>query len=395
MGTERARCSRPALAALMLGALLTSGCAASLRPREAVPEADVNLATLPGYPRVRYSLDGESDDDELFYRDYSAAMVPAHGGDVALLAISGGGANGAYGAGLLCGWTESGGRPEFRVVTGVSTGALIAPFAFLGPAYDDRLRKAYTTLSDDDIFEPRNIFGIIRGDSILETSPLHETLVRFVDEDMLRAIAEAHRGGRRLFVGTTDMDTQQPVAWDMGAIAASGNPDAIELFRRILVASASIPVAFPPQYFEVEANGARYTEMHMDGGVTNQVFLRLDVARIGTATTRSHGIKAYIIRNGKLSPEYGAVPPRILPILMKTLHTLVKTQGEGDIFRIYDETVAAGAEFFLASEPVELNPPHEHMFEPSAMSILFTAAFDAARNGSPWARTPPGWRAED
>jgi predicted acylesterase/phospholipase RssA len=172
---------------------------------------------------------------------------------VDILAISGGGADGAFGAGLLCGWTKHGDRPRFKLVTGVSTGSLIAPFAFLGPEYDARLKEVYTTISTKNIYQVRSLLKMLRSDSIADTWPLAELAAKSMDDDLLRAIAAEHQKGRRLFVGTTNLDAQRLVIWDMGAIAAIGTPEAFKLFRRILLASAAIPVMFPPIYLEVEA----------------------------------------------------------------------------------------------------------------------------------------------
>ena len=193
------------------------------------------------------------------------------------LALSGGGGDGAFGAGILCGWTAAGTRPRFKLVTGISTGALIAPFAFLGPEYDARLKEAYTTMSDKDIYTVTSVVTLVLNlgkiEAAASTKPLAELLERLIDENMLRAIAAEHNKGRRLLVGTTQLDAQRLVIWNMGAIAASYHPDALKLFRQVLRASASIPVAFNPVYIKVKAAGQEYDEMHVDGGVKAQVML--------------------------------------------------------------------------------------------------------------------------
>ena len=169
------------------------------------------------------------------------------------LALSGGGQDGAFGAGILCGWTEAGTRPQFKLVTGISTGALMAPFAFLGPAYDHVLKEAYTTISDKDVYKAHKPLAILLSlvnikplPALTENKPMEELVARLVDDKVLAEVAREHRKGRRLLIGTTQMDAQRLVIWNMGAIANSGNPQALALFRKIMVASASIPAFFPP-----------------------------------------------------------------------------------------------------------------------------------------------------
>jgi hypothetical protein len=257
---------------------LAAGC--STLPRNAVPTELMGKAGIPGMPDVRApggrpsvamsqdlarSFKQESPDE--FPLGPDGAVHYAH------LALSGGGANGAFGAGFLYGWTKTGKRPVFKIVTGVSTGALMAPFAFLGPAYDDALREFYTTTASRDIFLVLSFIPqLLGGESFADSAPLRALIERHVDAEFLRQIAQAHAAGRRLYVGTVDLDSQRLVVWNMGLIAASGRPEALALFRQVMLASASIPVAFPPVFFEVEAGGLRYDEMHVDGGVAANVF---------------------------------------------------------------------------------------------------------------------------
>src|SRR5262245_15085295 len=182
------------------------------------------------------------------------------------LAISGGGDDGAFGAGLLAGWSDRGNRPEFDVVTGVSTGALSAPFAFLGRAYDPQLKAVYTESSAGDIFEKRApLFGAIAGDALTDNAPLRSMISRRLDETMVRRIAEEYKKGRLLFILTTNLDQGRPVIWNIGAIASSNDPKARELIVEVLLASTSIPVVFPPVMLDVTIGGERYQEMHVDG----------------------------------------------------------------------------------------------------------------------------------
>jgi patatin-like phospholipase/acyl hydrolase len=229
--------------------------------------------------------------------------------DCSFLAISGGGANGAFGAGFLKGWTASGTRPNFRIVTGISTGALIAPLAFLGADYDATLEKAYTTTRTKDILDIRWIFGILPlfwSESYADSEPLLHLIEQQVDEQALAEIAKEHSKGRRLYVGTTDLDAQRFVVWDMGAIASSGRPDALDLFHKVMLASASIPGAFPPVYFNVEVDGKQYDEMHVDGGTIVEVFgygPTLFEESAHAERLRAEGCSIYVLRNGKLASD--------------------------------------------------------------------------------------------
>ena len=193
--------------------------------------------------------------------------------EVQLLAVSGGGENGAFGAGLLCGWSEQGTRPVFELVTGVSTGALTAPFAYLGSSYDPQLRAVYTELTSSSVFSKRDLTAALFDDALTDNSPLFKTISGYLNEEMLAALAKGYEDGRLLLIGTTDLDAQQPVIWNIGAIAKSGHPRALDTIRRILLASAAIPGAFPPTMFDVTLDGKPYQEMHVDGGAFAQAFL--------------------------------------------------------------------------------------------------------------------------
>jgi predicted acylesterase/phospholipase RssA len=224
---------------------------------------------------------------------------------ISFLAVSGGGSDGAFGAGLLVGWTARGDRPEFDIVTGVSTGALTAPFAFLGPRHDGALKEVYTKYSTDELVTKQPIRGLLGGEALANNAPLARVIASYVNEGFLQEVAHEHAPGRRLLIGTTNLDAQRPVIWDMGRIASS--PHALELFRSVLLASAAIPGVFPPVFIKVQADGQAREEMHVDGGTTNQVFLLptqittggID-AKLGINPIR----RLYIIRNGRLDPEF-------------------------------------------------------------------------------------------
>lgn len=312
--------------------------------------------------------------------------------DIHFLAISGGGDKGAFTAGLLNGWTESGTRPEFLMVTGISTGALIAPFAFLGPDYDDTLRELYTTYSTNDLVKKRSILTLFVSDAVMDTAPLKELLEKYVDEEVLRAVAREYNRGRVLLIGTTNLDADLPVFWNMGAIANSGHPDALNLFRKIMLASASIPLVFPPVYIEVEDNGQVYDEIHVDGGACSQVFL-YPVRFTFKEYYQEEGVRrkrhAYIIRNAELFPKWEVVQPGLFSIGGRSLSMLIKTQGLGDIYRIYWTMQRDGIDFNFAHIPPDFKEESNEMFDKEYMTKLYNYGYEKARQGYPWLKEPP------
>ena len=250
-----------------------TACHRSWFPRRPSPECRmcVRPSSIPSpVMKADMALSFEQETPEDFPANDEGIVLYPH------LALSGGGANGAFGAGFLNGWSSTGSRPTFKVVTGVSTGALMAPFAFLGQPGDAALHEFYTTTASRDIFALGEFLDIISrvlfGEGIADTSPLVSLLERHVDEALLQQVALAHKSGRRLYIGTVDLDSQRFIIWNMGLIATSGQPDALQLFRKVMLASASIPIAFAPVFFDVEAGGRRYDEMHVDGAVAANVF---------------------------------------------------------------------------------------------------------------------------
>ena len=386
----------------LLLAALASGCGPEVI-RHPVPSHLVEQAHVEGFGPIRTWGDQIG---LLFGGDISRQTTrPAVPDDQrSVLALSGGGSRGAFGAGLLCGWTRRGDRPTFRIVTGISTGALIAPFAFLGSDYDDRLRAAFTTVGPGDIYILRIFTGLLRGDSLADNAPLLRLAEKFIDQEMLEAVAREHRRGRRLYVGTTNLDVQRPVVWDMGAIAASGQKDALKLFRRVLIASASIPVAFPPQYMTVQAQGQRYDEMHVDGGVTAEVFiwgfgdaLPAVVRRQATmpATAPAHPpVRVYVIRNATVAPQYQAIAPRVMPIAARSIFTLINSQAVGDLYRVYSIVRWAGMEFHLAHIPDDDKPLSTEEFNKEEMNRLFKVGYELGKAGYPWKEYPPDFPEE-
>ena len=390
---------RAIVAALSL--ILLSACALPSR-LPAVPQSQTTRAIVAGIPNSRYWADESPehfmrDAIEGVKREMQYLIKSGHDGPlppVNFLAISGGGDAGAFGAGLLVGWTQAGSRPEFKGVTGISTGALIAPFAFLGPEYDDELQAVYTTMSPDSIFETRNLLAALIDDALADTAPLARTVQQYVDEEMLRRIAEEYQEkGRLLLIGTTDLDARRPVIWNMGAIASSGSPDSLGLFRKILLASAAIPGAFPPVMFDVEVDGKQYQEMHVDGGAMAQVFLYppgLNVREEAKARGVDRDRTLYIIRNARLDADWASVERLTLDIVGRAISSLIHSQGIGDLFKIYLLTQRDGIDYNLAYIGEEFDAQKEEEFETKFMRKLFDYGYDLGRTGYPWKKTPPG-----
>jgi predicted acylesterase/phospholipase RssA len=387
------------LALIGLAASL-SGC--GTLTRNAVPPELTATATIPDMPEVRAwagrpSAAMERDFAQSFEQESPVDFPRGADGIVRYphLAISGGGANGAFGAGFLDGWSATGSRSVFKMVTGVSTGALMAPFAFLGPQYDAALREFYTTTTTRDIFRLGSILGaLLSGESLADTGPLAALIARHVDEPFLREIASAHARGRRLYIATADLDSQRFVVWNMGLIAGSGQSESLELFRKVMLASASIPIAFPPVFFEVEAGGRRYDEMHVDGAVGATVFLNGAVFRpslIRERAGRGAGREdIFVIHNGQLREPPSPTPRTLRGIAMRVIEASGRAGLVGDLIRIYAFAQREQASFHWVTiaESVELAGPEA--FDPVKMAELYEIGRKAALAGPVWSTSPPG-----
>ena len=310
------------------------------------------------------------------------------------LAISGGGQNGAYGAGLLCAWTAMGTRPEFKAVTGISTGALTAPFAFLGPRYDSVLKEVYTTVCTSDICTSNGFLGALFGESLLNNSPLRKLLDKYVTDQVIKDIATEYARGRLLLIGTTNLDEGRGVIWNIGNIATKGTPEAYELIRRILVASAAIPAAFPPMMIDVTADGKPYQEMHVDGGACAQVFLyppSMDLKKDAAAMGITRDRVAWVIRNSRLDPHWQEVERRTLSIAARAVDCLIQTQGVGDLYQIFLITRRDGVKFNLAFIPESFKEQPNQDFDPPYMTKLFNTGERDLKENKAWHNLPPSF----
>jgi len=385
--------------------LCTTAGLAGCYPSDRLPAVPPDLqgqAEVVGMPGVRYttaniSSDFTKDALESVRREQEQRAEAGETGPlppVHFLALSGGGDNGAFGAGLLNGWTAAGTRPQFKVVTGISTGALTAPFAFLGQKYDPVLKEIYTTISSKDVLEDRNFLAAVLADAMADNAPLWNLTKKYVTEQLLQEIAAEHAKGRMLFVGTTNLDARQGVIWNMGKIAASGHPGALQLFRSLMIASAALPGAFPPVFIDVEVKGQRYQEMHVDGGASAQVFVypvnyRLNEAAAAAGIQRERHL--YVIRNARLDPEWAHVERRTMSIAGRAITSLIQTQGKGDVFRIFALAQRDQVDFNLAYIPDIFKASHKEEFDNTYMRQLFDLGYGLAKNGYDWVKQPPGF----
>ena len=390
------------LAGLLFLGLFLQGCL-PLQVRHPLPEELLDQALVADLPDIRAWGDVPSESlERSAIESIRQEMAANHGKlepEANFLALSGGGGDGAFGAGLLCGWTAAGTRPSFKLVTGISTGALIAPLAFLGPKYDDRLKEAFTTISDKDIYTVPSMLKLVLSLRRLQggasTEPLAKLLERFFDDKMIQDIAAEHNKGRRLLVGTTQLDAQRQVVWNMGAIAASGHPDAPKLFRQVLQAAVSIPVAFNPVYIKVYAGGVEYDEMHVTGGVRAQVMLNENAIKpfmngkeLGPLVSQRPR-RLYVIRNAQVTFEYESIKPQIANIGIRSISSLTKYQGLGDLYRIYVLAKRDDIDYNVAFIPVDFHPKRTSEFDTNFMKQEFDMAYNLARAGYKWHKYPP------
>lgn len=368
---QRRGLSRLGLALPLL--LAAAGCA-SWPDRPAVPAAAQQVAQVDGFRDVRHWADaGMADWGDWRAQWFADRRATGLGAGPKVLAISSGSDKGAFSAGYLAGWTATGRRPKFDLVTGVSTGALEAPFAFLGPAYDAELKALYTGITSRDIYRARTVSGLFGGPAFADTRPLRSLIEQRLSEGLIDRIAAEHRQGRRLLVMTTNLDAARGVVWDMGAIAASGSPQRYALFRRVILASASIPGIFPPVLIGVDADGRHFSEMHVDGGTTSSLFA-LPPALLwgdgGTSLERT-GSAITLLYNGQLALDYQVVKPKAFSIMGRALSTVITIADQQTIAayrRFSDEhdiplkVVSIGGDF---------DRPSRRMFDPDYMRALY------------------------
>ena len=380
-------------------ALLLAGCGTSLE-RNGISDARLaQTAEIPNMDGVRFWADEVPADPIREIKRRTAHLPPiaqnaprkAGRPIIETLALSGGGADGAFGAGLLAGWTSTGRRPEFEVVTGVSAGAIIAPFAFLGPSEDEKLHVIWTQYQQDQVITTQILPGLFGGPALADTGPLAGLIAKYVDREFLDRIAAEYQRGRILMVLTTNLDAQRPVVWNMGEIAMNRTPAAEDLFRKVILASAAIPAAFPPVKIEVEAGGKIYDELHVDGGTTRELFVlpvQAPLKAFDQLYPQPPIRRFYIVKNGKDTPEQEVVPGSTLQIAARSISTLIKSQNISEIYKIYRITHDAGADFNFIAVPPSFKFTTKKIYDPDYQKALYEEGIRAGQ-AQQWAKQPP------
>ena len=386
--------------------VLALGACTTVLARKGVPEQQVDDAKPYGIEHlVRTWGDTLDDGDpEDLIAGYARVLKTTRADAIAAggpleevaLALSGGGPDGAFGAGLLNGWTARGDRPEFSIVTGISTGAIIALFAYLGPDYDDELREVYTEYSTDQLISRTILAALTGGTAVANTRGYRALINRYVDKEVMRRLAEEHAKGRVLLMGTTNLDAARPVVWTVSGIAASGHPDAEKLIENIILASSSIPAVFPPVLIPVIGpDGRKYDEMHVDGGATQQVMLfspefpiRQVDEQLGVPVNRS----IYVLINNQLQKTYKLVRPRLLSIAGAAISSLLGGAGAGDIYKIFAIAQRDGMALNVTWIPRDFEAESDELFDPEYMKALYDLGYEYGLAGGRWLDRPPDYK---
>ncbi len=421
MSRTRYRHLRALIASVLLGQLVVLGTACQFRrvekrptplPQGVEPNELVDVAFVSDPADPLGPLDGAEIQKVFVERRAEAARErrereakvtketgkPYRQKEYNILVMSGGGIFGAYPAGVLCGWTASGktpaegGRPTFDVVTGVSTGALVAPLAFLGSEYDPTLKSLYTTIKNEDIFKIRRSVRSFFAESLADSAPLRKRIDDMYTPELLAKVAAEHAKGRRVYVGTTNLDTKRLVVWDIGAIAAKGTPESRTLIVDVILASAAIPGFFPPVKFNVTIDGSPYEEMHVDGGVTRAMFFRPpyfpDTEPEPDGPTALAGSNVFALVAGKAYPDPEGIKPRTIAVVGASVSNLLYVTARNDLFRFYTYSMLSGMDFFSAIMPSELKVTDSSTnFDGKEAAKMFDAGFELAKNGA-FAKVP-------
>lgn len=381
------------LLCFVLLAGVMQGCAVPLR--NPVPEVLTTTVHPLQLDSIRIFIEPGSFQHEDFFSDSLSTLFKRYSNSeqmLTLLALSGGSEGGAFGAGFLNGWSDYGNRPVFDVVTGVSTGALMAPFAFLGEESDENLKAVYTTVSADNIFVLRGLLEMLTTrDALANNHPLAQLLEQYVSDEVIARIGREQIKGRRLYVGTTHLDSGRLVVWDMGAIALSNHVEATDLFRNVLLASASIPIAFPPVYIPIAIGGDKYDEMHVDGAVVNQVFGTETLVHLLTAHNKSKEkiqARIFMILNSDLSTDWQPVSRKLIDIGNRAVDVMINSQSMGDIIRNYFLADRAGIEFHITGIPDSFRKKSPEPFDTKYMNTLFDVGYQKGRSTDQWEENP-------
>jgi predicted patatin/cPLA2 family phospholipase len=365
--------------------IIAGAIAACATPRAPFTATQAFNAQLPGFPQIREFADAAGTKLQMDPAKINSKQ------DFAFLALSGGGADGAFGAGVLNGWTVTQERPQFTIVSGASTGALMAPFAFLGPEYDDDIKAMYTAGHAEQFAKAATVTNVLFGAGLISENSAYRIISQYITPRLLADVAREHRKGRRLYVITTNLDAQRPVLWDMGAIAASERPDAIAVFTEVITASASFPGVFSPVLIDVHADGHRFSEMHVDGELTDPIFVGPEkiLKSLGIPRAASVHRSMYVLINTKLEPSFELTENSPVQVPGRAIFTLTKTERRNSVAAAYEFARRNGFKFNLTYLPRDIPDKGSVEFDTGYMRSLFAYGYELGRSGAAWHPSPP------
>ena len=321
---------------------------------------------------------------------------------VDILVISGGGDWGAFGAGFLKGWQKVPSshplaKPEFDLVTGVSTGTLIAPFAFLGDEQSiEEIVNMYRNPKKDWVKQRGYLYFLPDNISFAEVPGLEREIRDHITVDMLRRIAKAGADGRLLLVNTTELDVGQPRVFDLVAeaqrVADSGQ---IERVHNIILASAGIPGAFPFRMID--------GELYVDGGVTGNIIYGGRIAEedslpaLWQKAYPNHGdpkFRFWVIFNNQFRPVPKPVAPNWLAVIQRSLETSTRAATATAVRHLFAMAEIsrlkrkADVEVRIVSIPSDWFPPVPAIFNKETMNNLADLGEKMGADPASWSSEP-------
>ena len=332
--------------------------------------------------------------DFLYSVDDQTTPITVSGDQLNILALSGGGANGAFGAGILIGLEESGQLKDYSIVTGISAGALMAPFVFIGGDAFSKMKEVMLNINDKSVLGKKNFLNTVFKDAFTDGEHLYQFIAEAFPEPMIEQIATQHRSGKRLFIGTTHFDSGELVIWNVGAIANSEMPNKSELIYKVLAASASIPGVFPPQFINVEHEGVIFEELHVDGGLATQVFFNpsnFDYQQISDLLGLEAPPQLDVIRNGSLKAPYHSLRDKGLDLVAKSVSSLTLAQTRGDLYRMkyICEINNIDMQFTYMEQDFSYAKRTKDMFDEHYLLTIYKYGYHKATRGKPWVTELP------
>ncbi|MFC0172043.1 patatin-like phospholipase family protein [Vibrio comitans] len=372
---------------VLCSALLVSACSQTPE-RQAHPKSETLMPLNITNARF-WDGDNLNSSDYDFHGEYEKLVSnKAEGEPINYLALSGGGVNGAFSAGILNAWSETGERPEFDLISGISTGAIVSVFAYLGEDYDEALRNYYTQTSMDEMFKKNALFSIGTRNAFVDVSGFEGKVRAEVDMQMMQALAAERAKGRILIVGTTSLDNEKLALWDIGLIAKEGSPEAMALIQDIIIASSSIPGLFPAKLISISDGVNHYDEVHVDGGISRQVFATPQWMRTSLAEDGFEQ-NIFVIRNGRLKPTFRSIDYDLADISVRSISSLTRNQGVGDVEHIYHFSKQNDIGFHLAFIDSDFEYFADHADTLQYMRLLYDYGYRSFNKDQLWHSLPP------